>query len=213
MRAVRMSAIRRELIFTRNTRPRVEFADGDDMQLILRKTLARVSFAIPTGLAAAAIVSIAAAYGEIDRPPTILAAAPQVSDPPAQTEEKKLTAEETMNRRFPQPVRTGFLVGLPMLDWNDSTIGYIEQVVRTPEGKIQLIVPYYPWFGWLRNGGLIDRWRRPVAVPIETVAILARQVDALEMLRKDFDAAPTFEASQAMPVPPDEQIRIAITRR
>jgi hypothetical protein len=142
---------------------------------------------------------------------TILAAAPQVSGPPA--EEKKLSPEQTMNRRFPQPVRVGFLIGLPVLDWNDSTIGYIQQVVRTPEGKIQLIVPYSPWFGWVRNGGFVDRWRRPVAVPIETVAILARQVDALEMLPKDFDAAPTFMPSQAVPVPNDEHIRIAITRR
>jgi hypothetical protein len=164
-------------------------------------------------LAAAAIVSIAALYGEIAQPAIILAAAPQVSGPPADTGEKKLTPEQTMNRRFPQPVQVGFLIGLPVLDWNDSTIGYIQQVVRTPEGRIELIVPYYPWFGWVKNGGFVDRWRRPVAVPIETVAILARQVDALEMLRSDFDAAPTFDASQAAPIPHDEQIRIAITRR
>ncbi|WP_157100693.1 hypothetical protein [Rhodoplanes sp. Z2-YC6860] len=177
------------------------------------QSLTSVSARMLAGLGTAAIVLIAPVHGEIVSPTVILAAAPQVSSPPADTTEKKLTPEETMNRRFPQPVRVGFLIGLPILDWNDSTIGYIEQVVRTPEGKIQLIVPYHSWFGWLKNGGLIDRWRRPVAVPIETVAILARQVDALEMLRKDFDDAPTFQAQQAMPVPPDEQIRIAITRR
>jgi len=152
-------------------------------------------------------------HGEIVEPSAILGAAPQVSGPQADAGEKKLTPEQTMTRRFPQPVRVGSLIGLPVLDWNDSTIGYIQQVVRTPEGKIQLIVPYYPRFGWVRNGGFVDRWRRPVAVPIETVAILARQVDALEMLPKDFDAAPTFMSSQAAPVPTDEHIRIAITRR
>src|SRR5688500_5410208 len=64
-------------------------------------------------------------------------------------DEKQLTPEEYMSRRFPQPVRIGDLVGLPVLDWRDSTIGFITQVVRTPEGKIQLIVPYRAWFGWL----------------------------------------------------------------
>lgn len=183
------------------------------MRLVRQTRLTRASILILAGFSAAGIVSIASVHGEIVRPAVILAAAPQVSGPPADTAEKKLTPEETMARRFPQPVRVGFLIGLPVLDWNDSTIGYIQQVVRTPEGKIQLIVPYYPWFGWVRNGGFADRWRRPVAVPIETVAILARQVDALEMLRKDFDMAPAFMGSQAAPVPPEEQIRIAITRR
>ncbi len=50
-------------------------------------------------------------------------------------------------------------------------------------------------------------------MPIETVAILGRQIGALDMPREAFDAAPTFTASQAVPVAPDEMIRIAITRR
>lgn len=182
------------------------------MRLILQN-LTRVLVKTLAGLAVASIVSIASVHGEIERSSVILAAAPQVSSPPADAGEEKLTPAETMSRRFPQPVRVGALIGLPVLDWNDSTIGYIQQVVRTPEGKIQLIVPYYPRFGWVRNGGFMDHWRRLVAVPIETIAILGQQVDALEMLRKDFDTAPTFDAAQAMPVQPDIQIQIAITRR
>jgi hypothetical protein len=160
-----------------------------------------------------AILNVAPAAALDSNSAIVVAAAPQTGAPPAQDKEEEHTPEETMNRRFPQPVRVGFLIGLPVLDWNDSTIGYIQQVVRTPEGKIQLIVPYNPWFGFVRNGGLLDRWRRPVAVPIETVAILARQVGALEMSRENFEAAPTFQASAAIPLPSDEVIRIAITRR
>ena len=44
-----------------------------------------------------------------------------------------------MNRRYlkrlPQPVRVGDLIGLPVLDLNASTLGYVGQVVRTPRGK------------------------------------------------------------------------------
>ena len=85
--------------------------------------------------------------------------------------------------------------------------------MRTPDGQIKLIVPYSRWFGWLGNVWPVNRWRRPVAVPIETVAILARQVDALDMSRQDFDAAPTFTPSEAAPLPADETIQIAISRR
>ncbi len=35
-----------------------------------------------------------------------------------------------MQRRCPQPVKVGFLIGLPILDWDDSTIGHVRKVVR-----------------------------------------------------------------------------------
>jgi hypothetical protein len=148
-------------------------------------------------------------------PDIVVAAAPQKGDQGAQggSEEEKLTPEERMARRFPQPVRVGFLIGLPVLDMNDSTIGYIKQVVRTPAGKIQLVVPYNAWFGWVRNGGFFDRWRRPVAVPIEAVAILARQVDVQEFSPQDFESAPTFQTGSATPIAVDDHIAIALGRR
>ena len=102
--------------------------------------------------------------------------------------EPELSPEQLMARRFPQPIKVGDLVGLPVLDWEDSTIGFITQVVRTPEGKVQLIVPYSRWLGWARFASSSVWGRRLVAVPIEKVAILGRQVAALEMLRKDFAA-------------------------
>jgi hypothetical protein len=107
----------------------------------------------------------------------------------------------------------GDLIGLPVLDDQDSTIGYIREVVRTPAGKIQLVVPYGHWFGWLRTGGPFDWNRRPVGVPIETVAILGRQVDALDMSREEFDKAPTYEAGRNTALGPDEMIKIALGRR
>ena len=132
---------------------------------------------------------------------------------PKVAEQRKLSPEETMARRFPQPVRVGDLIGLPVLDDQDSTIGYIHEVVRTPTGKIQLVVPYGHWFGWLRAGGPFDWNRRPVGVPIETVAILGRQVDALDMSREEFDKAPTYEAGRNSALGPDEIIKIALGRR
>ena len=114
------------------------------------------------------------------------------------------TPEARMAKRFPQPVRVGDLVGLPVLDDDDVTLGRVSQVVRDPQGKIKLIVSYSRFFGW--NG-------HPVAVPIEVVAILARQIAAVDMPRAEFAAAPTWTATGEQPVPADAMIRIAITRR
>jgi hypothetical protein len=37
-------------------------------------------------------------------------------------------------KRFPQPARVGHLIGLPVLGLNSKTLGYVQQVVRTPAG-------------------------------------------------------------------------------
>ena len=127
--------------------------------------------------------------------------------------EKKKTPEEKMQARFPQPVKVGHLLGLPVLDDKDSTIGYVERVVRTPQDKIQLIVPYGKRFGWLRKNALFGGSRRLVAVPIEVVAILALHINAVDMDRPSFDKAPTWVDGQARPIPADEMIKIALGRR
>jgi hypothetical protein len=77
-------------------------------------------------------------------------------------------------------------------------------VVRSPEGKIKLIVSYSPWFGW---------FGRPVAVPIEVVAILAKQIASVDMEPPEYAKAPTWTPGNDRPIPNDEIIRIAITRR
>jgi hypothetical protein len=132
---------------------------------------------------------------------------------PEESNKDEPSAEELMRRRHPQLVRVGDLIGLPVLDWSDSTIGFVARVVRTPEGKVQLIVPYSAWFGWARFAFSPAWGKRLVPVPIEKVGILARQLAALEMSRADFDAAPTWAPSLAKDISPDESIRIAITRR
>ena len=88
-----------------------------------------------------------------------------------------------MQRRFPQPARVGDLIGLPLLDDDDRTIGHIKHVVRTQAGKLQLIVTYGGFLGWRQ---------RLIAVPIEVVAIAGRQLAALDMTRAEFDAAPAW---------------------
>ena len=138
----------------------------------------------------------------VSNPPIVVA---QAMVPPTGMDDanKPMPMVDRMNRRFPQPVRVGDLIGLPVLDDRSSTLGVVRQVVRTAAGKIELIVSYGRWFGW---------FGRPVAVPIEVVGIEGRQLASLDMPRSDYAAAPTWQGRDATALPDDATIRIALAR-
>lgn len=121
-----------------------------------------------------------------------------------QAQKDAMTPEERMNRRFPQPVRVGDLMSLRVLDDQDVTIGFVRRVVRTPQGKILLLVSQGGWLGW---------GERLVAAPIEVMAIFGRQLASLDMEPKEYASASTWAESDGTPIPDDEIIRIALTRR
>jgi hypothetical protein len=154
------------------------------------------------------IIPVANAYRlrPVDHP-VVLAqqtAAPPQDDSSEENAKEDDSPEARMNRRFPQKTSVGHLIGLPVLDDNDVTLGLVQKVVRTPEGKIKLIVSYSKWFGW---------FGRPVAVPIEVVAILGRQINSLDMKPEEYAKAPTWSQGQDQTIPDDEIIRIALGRR
>jgi hypothetical protein len=117
--------------------------------------------------------------------------------------EHPMPMKERMLKRFPQPVRVGDLIGLPVLNENSSTLGHVRQVVRTPQGNIELIVSYSRFWGW---------FGRPVAVPLEVVGIAGRQLVSLDMDPSEYANAPTWQAKDAIALPNDATIRIALAR-
>jgi hypothetical protein len=156
------------------------------------------------------ILSAAALADPLDTalPLTVVAQQKNVIAPASKSAAQMMTRNETpelkMGRRFPQKVKVGDLIALPVLDDADVTLGHVQQVVRTPDGKIKLIVSYSRWFGW---------WGRPVAVPIEVVAILGRQLVSLDMSPQEYERAPNWTAGTDRAISKDDIIRIAITRR
>lgn len=114
------------------------------------------------------------------------------------------TPEEKMAQRFPQPVRVGFLIGLPVIDDRSATLGRVSDVVRTPEGKLRLVMPY---------GGVFGFGARAVAIPIEAVAMLGAHVAAVDMPRAALELAPTWYGSGDQPLGRDEVIRVGLTKR
>jgi hypothetical protein len=150
-------------------------------------------------------------------PPTEARAAPQPSATAAAFElaqamvprtgmmdaQHPMPMNERYLRRFPQPVRVGDLIGLPVLDLNSSTLGYVREVVRTAAGQIEFIINYSRWWGW---------FGRPVAVPLETLGIEGRHLMSLNMSPGDYAAAPTWHNTGAAPVPADATVRVALSR-
>jgi hypothetical protein len=111
--------------------------------------------------------------------------------------------EAKMARRFPQKVRVGFLVGMTLIEYDRRALGQVKQVVRTPEGKIELIVLTSRRFGWSR---------RLVAVPIEVIGILGQQVKVLDISADQFGALPTWTNTQDSNIADDQTILIALTK-
>jgi hypothetical protein len=142
------------------------------------------------------------AQATADTPPLVLA---QAMVPPTgmMDAEHPMPMKERMLKRFPQPVRVGDLIGLPVLNENSSTLGHVRQVVRTPQGNIELIVSYSRFWGW---------FGRPVAVPLEVVGIAGRQLVSLDMDPSEYANAPTWQAKDAIALPNDAIIRIALAR-
>lgn len=122
----------------------------------------------------------------------------------ASSETRQLSPEEKMQRRFPQRARVGDLIGLPLLDDDDRTLGHIQYVAKTQAGKLQLIVT---------SGGFLGWRQKLVVVPIEVVAIAGRQLAALDMTRAEFAAAPAWNEALTTRLTPDDVIRVALYRR
>jgi hypothetical protein len=117
--------------------------------------------------------------------------------------ENPMPMKERYLKRFPQPARIGDLIGMPVLDLNAKTLGYVEKIVRTSTGEIEFIVGYSRWWGW---------FGRPVAVPLEALGIEGGHLVSLDMSSNEYAAAPTWGDTGATPLPADAIVRVALSR-
>jgi hypothetical protein len=97
-------------------------------------------------------------------------------------------------------VHVADLVDLPIVDESKATLGRVRAVVRTDDGKIQLLLPL---------GGLLGFGERLVPVPIESVALAGPQVVVVEMPPDRFQKSPTWYGSGSQPLAAADTISIA----
>jgi hypothetical protein len=118
-------------------------------------------------------------------------------------EQNPMPMKERYLKRFPQPARIGDLIGMPVLDLNSKTLGYVQKVVQTSTGEIEFIIGYSRWWGW---------FGRPIAVPLEALGIEGGHLVSLDMSPSEYDAAPTWHDTATTPLPADARVRVALSR-
>ena len=108
-------------------------------------------------------------------------------------------------RRFPQPVRVGDLIGRTVLRPLESqpVLGHVRQIVRSSDGAVLVVVAY---------GGLFGLGARPIAVPVEAMALLGADLEIAGFMPAQLRSFPTFDAAGSVPVAPDDTIRVGLAR-
>jgi hypothetical protein len=116
-----------------------------------------------------------------------------------------MTLAEAAERRFPQPVRVADLVGRRVLQPLESqpTLGWVRTVVKQPDGTTDVIVDYGGHFGF---------FSRPIAVPVDAMALLGQYIEVLDFTPQQLNQFKTFDSGDAAPLPPDDTIRVGLAR-
>ena len=113
-------------------------------------------------------------------------------------------------RRFPQPVRVGDLIHRQVLrpvEWQ-TVLGQVGSVARRRDGALLVVVDAQD-AGWR---GALGLGARPVAVPSDALALLGEHLALMDLTPDQLRALPTFDPAGTAPVPPDDTIRMGLTR-
>jgi len=112
---------------------------------------------------------------------------------------------ERQAKRFPQPVLVGALIGRDVLKPIEAQtiLGSVAAVVRRPDGGLDVIV---------RFGGVLGFGARPIAVPIEAMALMGEFMAVMDYTPEQLATLPTNDGQGLQPVARDETIRVGIVK-
>jgi hypothetical protein len=107
--------------------------------------------------------------------------------------------------RFPQPVRVGDLAGRTVLQPVESQVvlGTVERLVRLPDGEVDAV---------MRLGGLLGFGGRPIAVPIDAMVLLGRDMEVVAYTPAALRRFATFVDGTGVTVPADSVVRIGLAK-
>ncbi len=108
-------------------------------------------------------------------------------------------------QRFPQPVRVGDLIDRTVLRPVESqpVLGHVARVVRSGDGAVLVVIAF---------GGLFGLGARPIAVPVDAMALLGADMEIVGFTPAQLRGFPTFDAAGSVPVAPDDTIRVGLAR-
>ncbi len=106
-------------------------------------------------------------------------------------------------RRHPQPVRVGDLLHRRVLQPLESrpVLGRVIEVVRLDDGSKRIIIRYGSWLGF---GG------RPIAVPVDAMALLGDELEVLDLTPEQLNGLPTYRGADGTVLPEDDVIRMGL---
>ena len=107
--------------------------------------------------------------------------------------------------RFPQPVRVGDLIGREVLRPVESqdVLGRVRRVVRDQKGQIMVVVDF---------GGILGFGRRPIAVPVNAMALLGQDIEIVAFTPQQLQQFPTFSPSGTTAVANDAIIKVGLAK-
>lgn len=108
-------------------------------------------------------------------------------------------------KRYPQPVRVGDLlrrqVQLPLE--SQPSLGNVRAVVISPTGMIEIVIDY---------GGILGFFTRPIALPVEAVALSGHYVFVLGYSPDQLDRLPDFVSAGKAPLIDDAIIQVGLAK-
>lgn len=128
-------------------------------------------------------------------------AAPPEPDPSAPGSD----LAERAARRFPQPVRVGDLIDRKVLQPTPAqhVLGRVAAINRNDRGGIDVVVRFGGFFGW---------GARPIAVPVEAVALLGEHVAVMDFTPDQLRDFPTLSGAKDVAIPLNDTIRMGLTK-
>jgi hypothetical protein len=108
-------------------------------------------------------------------------------------------------RRFPQKVRVGDLLHRDVLRPVESqtVLGTVRSVVRDGAGQLEIVVAF---------GGVLGFGARPIAVPVDAMALVGDVMEVVAFTPQQLRAFPTFSAAGTTVLAPDTVIRVGLAK-
>ena len=118
---------------------------------------------------------------------------------------KPETLAEKAAERFPQSVVVGTLIRQTVLQPLESqpVLGHVRQSVRAADGTISVVVDYGGFFGF---------GARPIAVPVDAMAVSGQFMEIIEFTPDQLDKFPTYKDGTDVALAFDASIRIPLVK-
>ena len=107
--------------------------------------------------------------------------------------------------RFPQPVRVGDLLGRDVLRPVESQdlLGHVRELIRDSKGQILVVIDF---------GGVFGFGSRPIAVPVDAMVLLGRDMEVVAFTPDQLGRFPTFSSSGTTRVSDDAVIKVGLAK-